>query len=96
MIANKFSSPREVSRIHDTSSPPTKRTTALKYLAVIRDGGEGRVLTLSDGHLRRTVDHETRTGSVIIGEFSDLHVAERAVRQTLRGWKQDAERKIST
>ena len=62
--------------------------STVKYLAVIRDGDEGRVLTVSDGHIRRTVEHERRIGSVIVGEFTELRVAERAVRQALAGWKE--------
>ena len=62
--------------------------TDLKYVAVIRRGDEGRVLTVTDGHLGRTIEHETRLGSVIVGEFTRLHVAERAIRQALQGWKE--------
>lgn len=60
----------------------------MRYVAIIRDSGEGRILTVKDGDLRRTVEHERRLGSEIVGEFSDLHVAERALRQACAGWKE--------
>lgn len=58
----------------------------LKYLAVICDEDTGRVLTVADWHLRRTVAHETALGSTIVGEYSDKGVAERAVKLVTRGW----------
>ena len=69
-----------------TESP--QRDGAVRYISVIRNGDEGRVLTVAVGDVQRTVDHEKRIGSVIVGEFSALNVAERAVRQALDGWKE--------
>jgi hypothetical protein len=61
---------------------------SIAYISVIRNGDEGRVLTVAVGDVQRTVDHEQRIGSVIVGEFIVQHVAERAVRQALDGWKE--------
>lgn len=65
-----------------------KGISTVKYIAVIRAGDEGLVLTVAVGDINRTVEHEKRIGSAMVGEFSALHVAERAVKQALRGWRQ--------
>ena len=67
----------------------------LKYVAVIRPDGEGRVLTTSDDRLRVTVDHETRIGSTVIGEYTDLGVAQRAAKLAEKGWRLPANREAS-
>jgi hypothetical protein len=69
-----------------TESP--QRDGAVRYISVIRNGDEGRVLTVAAGDINRTVDHERRIGSTIVGDYSTLHVAERAVRQALAGLKE--------
>lgn len=69
----------------------------LKYIAVIRADGTGRVLTVGDSHIRRTVDHEAKVNkSVIIGEYTDPRTAEKAARLAERGWRQAAERRTGT
>jgi hypothetical protein len=66
--------------------------STVRYIAVIRPGDIGHVLAVGDEHIRRTVEHETRLGSVIIGEYSSINVAERAVKQALHGWVRPDER----
>jgi hypothetical protein len=66
----------------------SKGTSPVRYVVVIRDGGEGRVLTLAPWHLRHTVEHEKRLGGFILGEYSDSHIAERALKQSLRRLKE--------
>jgi hypothetical protein len=90
IVTKKTDIPREIARAHDVSS---KRTTTVKYLAVLRDG-EGRVLTVALHDLSRTVAHETRIGGTVIGEYGERHHAERAARLSERGWRRAEERKI--
>lgn len=59
-------------------------TTTVKYLVVVRDGS-GRVLVVRDGDLRQTIEHETRLGSVIVGEYAARHIAEKAAKQAESG-----------
>jgi hypothetical protein len=67
----------------------------LKYIAVIRDGGEGRVLTITADRLRVTIEHETRIGSTIIGEYTSLGTAQRAAKLAEKGWRLPANREAS-
>ena len=83
--------------INSTKTDSPKRNIPVKFLAVIRADDTGRVLTVGEAHLSCTVAHETKIGSTIVGEYTDLSVAERAVRLALRGWRRCPEaRNIGT
>jgi hypothetical protein len=69
----------------NNNSPP-KRTTTVRYVAVLRDG-VAKVLTVALADLSLTMAHERRIGSVTIGEYGDKHLAERAARLGARGWR---------
>jgi hypothetical protein len=59
----------------------------VKYIAVLR-AGKGRVLTVSDATVRRTLEHETKVHrSVVVGEYTKLETAERAAELAERGWR---------
>lgn len=73
--------------INNTKTDSPKRNIPIKFLAVIRADDTGRGLTIGEAHLSPTVAHETKIGRIIVGEYIDLSVAERAVRLALRGWR---------
>jgi hypothetical protein len=60
--------------------------TTVKFIAVIR-AGKGRVLTVRDGDIRRTLEHETRIGATIVGEYNNFNTADRAAQLAERGWR---------
>jgi hypothetical protein len=60
--------------------------TPVKYIAVIR-AGKGRVLTVREGDIRKTLEHETRIGSTIIGEYNNHNTADRAAQLAEKGWR---------
>ena len=68
----------------------------VKCIAVLRDGGGGRVLTISGDRLRGTIDHEARIGSTIIGEYTNLGTADRAAQLAERSWRRLEARKSAS
>jgi hypothetical protein len=59
----------------------------VKYIAVLR-AGKSHVLTVRDGDIRRTLEHEARVHqSTVIREFNTFNTADRAAQLAERGWR---------
>jgi hypothetical protein len=68
----------------------------VKFIAVIR-AGKSHVLTVRDGHIRRTLEHEARAHqSTVIGEYNSFSTADRAAQLAERGWRRLEARKSAS
>jgi hypothetical protein len=68
----------------------------IRFVAVIRADGTGKVRNVADGELHRVVAKEKAAGATILGEYSDPCHAARAVELGVRGWRRPVERKTGT
>ena len=68
----------------------------VKYLALFHSDGRGKLRTVGVGEINRVVAHETQFGFSVVGEYGELHHAERAMRLAIRGWRRINERKTGT
>jgi hypothetical protein len=65
----------------------------IKFLAVIRSGHVGKVLSVDGCDVRRVWAEETAQGTRVIGEYSDKNVARRHMLLALERFHPSLERK---